>query len=157
MKIIIAADHGGFALKTKLIDYLKTQVIDLLDLGAAHLDSADDYPPYAFAVAETVVAAGGDNNQVFGILICRSGIGMSIAANKVDGAYAALCLTAAHAHKAREHNDANVLVLDADYEHETPEAIIAEFLHTQFGGERHERRVEQIKQYELRKSAEPLG
>lgn len=155
-RIYLASDHGGWELKEKLQKGLEGDY-QVIDLGAESLDPDDDYPPYAFKLAEQVVNDGGAEQGVLGILLCRSGIGMSIAAAKVDGAFPALCHSADLARKAREHNDANILVLDADYEHEDPMAIIDTFIHTDFSGGRHLRRVEQIKRYELEKSEEPLS
>lgn len=143
MKVFIAADHGGFELKSQLVAQLKSE-FDVEDLGANEHDPKDDYPQFAFAVAEQVAIEPGS----MGVLLCRSGIGMSIAANKVKGVYAALCHTKAQAAKAREHNNANVIVLDADFEHEDPQSVVKTFLSTQFAGERHTRRVDQIKSYE---------
>lgn len=155
MKVYVASDHGGFELKKNIITKLSKE-FDIEDLGPMDFDQSDDYPPYAFSLGEKVVEDGGAENNVFGILICRSGIGMSIAANKVDGCFAALCSNSKLAEMARKHNNANVLVLDADYSHEDIDTIINTFLSTEFEGGRHERRVEQIKSYELRKSEEPL-
>lgn len=159
MKVYIASDHGGLELKRMVIERLPSihVGVEIVDLGPAELDSADDYPPYAFRTAESVVGDGGVASDVFGILVCRSGIGMSIAANKVHGADAALCYSVDLARKAREHNNANILVLDADFEHEEPLAIVTAFLETKFDAGRHERRVQQIRQYELKSSQEPLG
>lgn len=156
-KVYISSDHGGFQLKNYIIEQLEAMrddhplitKLEITDLGPEELDAADDYPPYAFDLAEQVVANGVDA-QIFGVLICRSGIGMSIAANKVDGAYAALCNTIEVVRVSRQHNDANILVLDADYGHQDPVQLVLEFLSTDFSAApRHIRRVEQIKQYEL--------
>lgn len=146
MQLFLAADHGGFNLKSELMARLAD--LSPVDLGAFTHDSSDDYPQFAFELAKQVV----QYPTARGVLICRSGIGMSIAANKVKGAYAALCHTVAQAAKAREHNDANILVLDADYEHDDHEQVIRTFLSTPFAGERHERRVAQIKSYEASQS-----
>lgn len=145
MQFYIAADHGGFALKQKLIADLASRGLAAIDLGAKELDPDDDYPQFAFDLAAQVAL-----QAARGILICRSGNGMVIAANKVKGAYAALCHTVELAHKAREHNDANILVLDADYEHDSPLEIALEFMNVPFGAGRHARRVGQIKTYEAR-------
>lgn len=154
-KLFFAADHGGLQLKQKLLEQIEQQrdsnevltTLEIVDLGPFELDPQDDYPIKAFELAEQVAAAAAAN--IGGVLICRSGIGMSIAANKVNGAYAALCFTHEHATKAREHNNANILVLDADYGGDDPLDLLLTFLTTQFGGERHLRRVNQIKAYEL--------
>jgi ribose 5-phosphate isomerase B len=151
-QIYLASDHGGFALKEK-IEYMydvsnlapDAKQFAMIDLGPENLNPEDDYPQFAFNLAETVAA----NPNSLGLLICRSGIGMSIAANKVKGCYAALCFSIEHAKKARQHNHANVLVLDADYGDEALHLqIVDAFLHAEPEAERHQRRVEQIKAYE---------
>ncbi|GIW58773.1 MAG: putative ribose-5-phosphate isomerase B [Candidatus Dojkabacteria bacterium] len=110
MKIYIACDHGGFELKEDIVKFLKSKH-DVEDLGPKDYDPTDDYPDYALKVAKRVAS---DKNSL-GILICRSGNGMVITANKVKGSYAALCFTPEHAEKARNHDNANILVLPADY------------------------------------------
>lgn len=156
MRIYVAADHGGFELKQKLMQEMQEwdvrEDVQGFDLGAYELTPDDDYPPYAFDLAREVVYQNSLGEKSFGILICRSGIGMSIAANKVRGCHAALCFTLEHARKAREHNDANVLVLDADYNNfeEHVDMIIA-FLSTQFEGGRHLRRVQMISDFESKR------
>lgn len=162
MKLFIAADHGGFALKEK-IEYhydienkdRDAKIIEVVDLGAHDLNPEDDYPPFAFELAEQVLAARAEESadvgdqSALGILICRSGIGMCIAANKVQGCYAALCFTPEHAEKARQHDHANVLVLDADYlDADEHLAIVHAFIHSQPEPGRHERRMGQIAEYE---------
>lgn len=145
MQIFIAADHGGFELKQKLLAELPALgYVDVQDLGTTELNPDDDYPPFAFAVGEKVAA----DSESLGILICRSGNGMSIAANKVKGVRAALCFTTKHAIKAREDDHANVLALDSDYAGEDPVEIVKAFLSTAELGGRHERRVEMIGEYE---------
>lgn len=146
--IYIATDHAGFDIKKKLLSYFKENGIAVSDFGPHKLDPDDDYPDYALAVAEKV--AGNKENK--GILICRSGIGMTIAANKIRGVRAALCTDITQAQKSREHNDANILVLAADY---TPvskmENIISVFLQTEFSGLlRHQRRINKIAALEKR-------
>lgn len=150
MKVFIASDHGGFELKKEIVnnkDFDKMGV-EFVDLGPNHLDSEDDYPDYAFTLTEEI----NKNPSSLGILLCRSGIGMSIAANKVKGIYAALCFTPRHAIKAREHNNANVLCLDSDYEDKQIHfKIIENFLKTDFAGfdSRHGRRVKEIMDKEI--------
>lgn len=144
--IFIATDHAGFALKQKIIEFLKKNGRPVNDLGPEKLDPADDYPDYGFKLAKRIVAEPGN----FGILLCRSGIGMSIVANKVKGVRAALCLLEKQAQKAREHNDANVLVLAADFT-TLPgmQNIIEKFLTTEFSREeRHIRRLQKIAEFE---------
>lgn len=108
MPVSIAADHAGVAVKAELVAYLESLGLETVDLGP-HDTSAVDYPDFAHTLARHVVAG----NSEWGVLICGSGIGMSIAANKVSGARAALVHDAYTARMARQHNDANILVLGA--------------------------------------------
>mgnify|MGYP001564391724 CR=1 FL=1 len=143
--IFIATDHAGFALKQKIIEFLKKNGRLVNDLGPEKLDPVDDYSDFAFKLAQKVAS----QPESFGILLCRSGIGMSIVANKVKGVRAALCLLEEQAQKAREHNDANVLVLAADFTKLTAmEKIIDKFLTTEFSQEeRHVRRLKKIAEF----------
>ncbi len=144
--IFIATDHAGFTLKKKIIQFLENESFKIADLGPKKFDSRDDYPDYAFALAKKVSL----DPKNKGVLICRSGIGMTIAANKVKGAKAALCLNKLQAKKAREHNNANILVLAADFtSFGQMKEIIRRFLQTKFSNkERHKRRLEKIKKFE---------
>ncbi|MBL8015076.1 MAG: RpiB/LacA/LacB family sugar-phosphate isomerase [Candidatus Doudnabacteria bacterium] len=145
MTIYIASDHGGFELKKKIVGWLAEQGKSVVDMGPAALDPEDDYPVYAFPLAEKVAK----NSDDIGILICRSGNGMAIAANKVKNVRAAVCFTPAHAQKARDHNNANILVLDADYQSESMHIeIVRNFLNSTFDAGRHTRRLQQIARYE---------
>jgi ribose 5-phosphate isomerase B len=147
MKIYISSDHGGFELKNKLREELWSLGHELHDLGPDKLNPDDDYPDYAFNLAEKVVS----NPDSIGILICRSGNGMAIAANKVKGARAALCFTLKHAEMARRDDAANILCLDSDYEDKfSPIEITKAFLEYGFEGwdTRHGRRVKKILDYE---------
>ncbi|MEP7103744.1 MAG: RpiB/LacA/LacB family sugar-phosphate isomerase [Candidatus Dojkabacteria bacterium] len=147
MEIFIASDHGGFELKNKIKEYLESKNLDFLDLGPKRVNPEDDYPDYAFAVATEMQ----NNPESLGILICRSGNGMCIAANKVKGIYAALCFTSHHAQKAREDDNANVLCLDSDYEGEDDHLKIVEsFINSKFAGPetRHGRRFMKIVEFE---------
>lgn len=145
MQIYIASDHGGFELKSELINWLTENDYEVGDMGPFELQPEDDYPQYAFPLAEKVAQESG----VLGILICRSGNGMAIAANKVKGIRAALCFTSQHATKSREDDHANILVLDADYAGQAPQEILQAFLSaTPSSDERHVRRVGQIAKYE---------
>lgn len=141
MKIAIGADHGGFKLKETLIAELKAKGIGVEDVGC-YSQEAVDYPDYARAVA--VMVSEGIVDQ--GILICRTGLGMSMAANKFPRVRAALCLTPAMAHAARSHNDANILVFGSDLVPNDPaRAILDAWIKTGFVGEdRHQRRVDKI-------------
>lgn len=140
MKIAISADHAGFELKKILIIKLKESGYDVADYGTNSTDSID-YPDYAYAVAKSI--AEGDNE--LGIIICGSGVGVSITANKVKGIRAANCFNIEMASLARQHNNANVICLGARFI--TPEQateMVTTFLTTEFEGGRHERRVYKI-------------
>ena len=145
MKIAIGADHRGFELKEKIKSYLKKKGFEYHDFGTIS-NSSVDYPDFANKVAESVA----DKHFDSGIIICYTGIGMSIAANKVKGIRAALCLDDLMAYYARAHNDANVLVLSAkfcDLEH-IYRKIIDRWFSEKFEGERHIRRIGKISNYE---------
>ncbi len=151
MKIAIGSDHAGFALKAELREWLEDQGHNVYDVGPFSEDSVD-YPDYAFKVA-TVVA---DGRCERGILICGSGIGVSICANKVARIRAALCREPEEARLARLHNDANVLALGARF---LPEGrgltIMQTFLETDFSEEeRHKRRVQKIADFEDKQTME---
>lgn len=144
MKIAIAADHGGFEQKQELAAYLRKNGYEVADFGPSDSERVD-YPDYAKPVA-TAVAEG---DAVFGVLVCGTGIGMQIAANKVDGVRAANVTTPEFAALAREHNDANVVTLSGRFvDQETNEHILDTFLTTGFGGDRHADRVDKIMQLE---------
>jgi ribose 5-phosphate isomerase B len=141
MKIAVGSDHAGFELKAKLKQKLQSLGIAIDDRGTHSADSCD-YPDYAQVVAVQVAAHDAD----FGILICGTGIGMSIAANKVTGIRAARVLNESDAELAREHNDANVLTLGARITGDDEAfKIIEKWLATPFtGGDRHLRRIDKI-------------
>lgn len=140
MKIAIGADHGGFELKQALIPFLHGRGIDVLDVGTHSLDSVD-YPTYAEAVATRVVQGEADA----GIVICGTGIGISIAANKVPGTRAALVTSPEMAALAKQHNNANVLALGGRLlSQKTAEACVAAWLDASFEGGRHQRRIDKI-------------
>jgi ribose 5-phosphate isomerase B len=148
MIVAIGADHRGRALRTRLLATLQAAGHRIVDCGCRGGEPAD-YPVPAFAVGEAVAAGRADR----GILICGSGIGMCMAANKVPGVRAALCHDAAAARQTREHNDANVLCLSGDrIAGETAVAIAEAFLGADFAGGRHGRRVDLISAYEARTS-----
>ena len=135
--IAIGADHGGFELKEQIKQHLQKQGVAVTDFGTSSKESTD-YPDYAQAVARSVT----EHQHDYGILVCTSGVGMSIAANKVPGARAALVWDAEMAAMARRHNDANVLCLGGKgTEAEQAPRIVDAFLGTSFEGGRHERRV----------------
>lgn len=140
MRIAFGADHAGFEEKEKLMSYLAKGSHEVTDLGPFN-DERVDYPDYAEAVAKAVASGEVDR----GILVCGTGIGMAIAANKVCGVRAANCVTAQFATLAREHNDANVITLSGRFvDDATNRAIVDAFLTTEFGGGRHAGRVEKI-------------
>ncbi len=146
MKIYIGADHAGNLLKEKIKVALISDGYDVIDMSPTSPEGGDDYPDYAFAVGEAV-AKNKDNR---GILICDTGIGMSVAANKVVGVRAALVDDVFAVKRAREHNDANILVLASE---KTRLAIaldiVKHFISENFPqGERHMRRVNKISYYE---------
>lgn len=140
MKIALGADHAGFELKQKVHEYLEKEGYEVQDEGTFSNESVD-YPDFAKKVGEDVVGKRAD----FGILVCGSGVGMSIAANKVPGVRAANASTEYEAQYSREHNNANVLALGARIIDE-PKAmtIIDKWLSTPFAGGRHQRRVDKI-------------
>jgi ribose 5-phosphate isomerase B len=140
MKIALGADHAGFELKDRIREYLQEKGMQLLDEGTQTADSVD-YPDFARLVAHDVRQHRAD----FGILVCGSGIGMAIAANKVEGIRAVNASSEKEAELSREHNNANVLTLGARMlEDEQAFAIVDKWLATQFAGGRHEKRVEKI-------------
>jgi ribose 5-phosphate isomerase B len=144
MKIALGADHAGFPLKEKIKRWLSEQGQQVDDKGTLSLDSVD-YPDYARKVGEEVAARKADR----GVLVCGSGIGMSIAANKVPGVRAANAHTVYEAQLSREHNDANVLTLGARVlTDDEAHSILDMWLRTKFAGGRHQRRVEKIAQIE---------
>ncbi|MBF0489974.1 MAG: ribose 5-phosphate isomerase B [Candidatus Omnitrophica bacterium] len=145
MKIFIGADHRGFDLKKTIVGLLKSQGHEVVDVGTHEEGVACDYPQFSYEVATRVVK----NADSRGILLCMTGIGHSIAANKVPGAYAALVYSKEAAMFSREHNNANILVLGSRYisENEMIE-IIELWLKTAFEGGRHLARVEKIKTIE---------
>ena len=144
MKIAIGSDHGGYRLKEEVKKYLDEKNIEFVDLGCEG-EEAVDYPDIATVVAKEVQSKKCDQ----GILICRSGIGMSIVANKFKGIRCALCHNEYTAKYARLHNDANILAMGAD-DLTTGEAvcILRMWLATSFEGGRHEERIKLIEEIE---------
>ncbi|MBF7081513.1 ribose 5-phosphate isomerase B [Desulfallas sp. Bu1-1] len=144
MRVAIGSDHGGFKLKAEIIAYLKEHHIEYNDFGTYSLDSVD-YPDFARAVAEAV--AGGEFQR--GILCCGTGIGVSIAANKVPGIRAALCHDTYSARMASEHNMANIITLgERVVGPGLARDIVAAWLNARFAGGRHARRLEKIAEIE---------
>lgn len=145
MNLYIASDHAGFIKKNELIEKLAGKY-DIVDLGPKDLDPDDDYPVYAQRVGQAVV----DDSKSLGILICKSGEGMQIAANKIDGVRAALVWTEHIASETRRDNDSNVLVLpSAELSLTQMQEITEVFVDTSFSGlNRHKRRIQEIKKIE---------
>jgi len=144
MKIGIGADHRGFFLKEELKKFLEKNNFEVKDFGTFS-NEAFDYPDVAFPLGEAVKK----RKIAKGILICGSGLGMSIAANKIKGIRAALCLNKEMAKMARNHNDANILVLAANFTTlRKAKEIVKTFLKEKFEGGRHLRRINKIKKYE---------
>jgi ribose 5-phosphate isomerase B len=144
MNIVIGSDHRGVEIKGRLLPLLRSQGHQVLDIGAEGAESVD-YPDYAYEVAKRV----GKGEMDRGLLICGTGTGMCIAANKVRGVRAASCQDALTAEMCRRHNDANVLCLSADLLGEDQMMqMIRIWLETQFEGGRHARRVEKIAKIE---------
>ena len=140
MKVSIAADHAGFEEKELLVGYLRELGYEVVDRGPAD-DGRVDYPDFAALVAADV--AGGEAER--GVLVCGTGIGMAIAANKVDGIRAANVTSPEFAQLAREHNDANIVTVSGRFvSDEVNRAIVKTFLETGFGGGRHAGRVAKI-------------
>lgn len=144
MKIAIGADHNGIEFKKLLAEHLRRGGHEVIDVGPETTESVD-YPDYAFAAAELVSRGEADR----GVLICGSGVGMSMAANKVRGVRAALCHSPEAATLTRAHNDANVLTL-AGWQTDRKDVmqIVDNFMNGEFEGGRHARRVDKIKKYE---------
>ncbi len=140
MQVAIGCDHRGPNLKQFVMKLIAEMKHNHEDFGCYTADSVD-YPDIAKKVAEAV--ARGDFER--GILICGSGIGMSIAANKVKGIRAALCHDVLSAERARQHNDANILCLGTSQPQDTVREIVDTFLSTEFEGGRHQRRLDKIK------------
>jgi ribose 5-phosphate isomerase B len=146
MRVHLGCDHAGFELKQHLVRWLRAEGHDVVDHGAAEYDAGDDYPPYCLHAAAGVVADRGS----LGVVLGGSGNGEQIAANKVDGARAALVWNRETAALAREHNDANVAALGAR-QLAVDEAVrlVEVFLATPYSGEeRHTRRIDMLHDYE---------
>ena len=140
MKVSIASDHAGFEEKELLVGYLESLGHEVVDRGPEN-DDRVDYPDFAVIVARDVVAGEAER----GVLVCGTGIGMAIAANKVDGIRAANVTSPEFAQLAREHNDANVVTVSGRFvADEVNRAIVKAFLETDFAGGRHAGRVQKI-------------
>lgn len=140
--VVIASDHNGFNLKSTILNYLAERNIATKDLGTASSETTVDYPDFA----EKLVGFMHEEDTPFGILICGTGIGMSIAANRSSKIRAALCTSPFMAERARLHNNANILVLGAKITDEKLSLeMVGKFLDTQFEGGRHSTRLDKIR------------
>lgn len=138
MKIAIASDHAGYEMKMIILGYLQAMDHEVLDLGTNSSESVD-YPVYGKACGEAVVAGQAEK----GIVVCGTGIGISMAANKVKGVRCGLCTSVEMAEMTRKHNDANILALGARTTEITLALqIVDRFLNTEFEGGRHQKRVD---------------
>jgi ribose 5-phosphate isomerase B len=156
VKILVASDHGGFALKSRIVDVLKKRKIDVEDLGSDSAESVD-YPDYAVKVAERISQGQADA----GVLVCGTGIGMCIAANKFKNVRAAVVSESYSARMAKEHNNANILcvggrVMGPQDDPQSPvrrasepiENVLAAWLDAKYEGGRHDRRLDKIREIE---------
>jgi len=144
MRIAVSCDHGGFEKKCLILEHLQSEGYEVTDFGSYTPDSVD-YPDYAIVAAESV--ARGETDRA--ILICTTGIGMCIAANKVRGIRAALCYNVEVARTSRTHNNANVLCLAGKHlEDKTALQMVDVWLNESFRGGRHKRRMDKIASYE---------
>ncbi len=146
MKVAIGSDHAGFKLKEQLKAFLNQKGFEVLDKGCQSEESCD-YPDFGEAVALEVA----NNSCDFGCIICGTGIGISIAANKIPGIRAALCISKEMAHYAKAHNNANILAIGARIKLlDPPEEILETFIKSNFEGGRHEKRINKINNIEER-------
>ncbi len=150
MKIAIAADHGGFSLKADIVELLRQAGHEPIDLGAHEYIAGDDYPDYAYRVGQAVQSQQAER----GIVICGSGVGACVAANKMKGIRAGLCHATYSAHQGVEHDDMNVLCLGARVVGvELAREIVQAFVGARFnGGERYRRRLEKVLKIEKENS-----
>ena len=151
MKIALGADHGGFLLKGQILNFLRTDGYQTIDHGTNSPEPCD-YPRYARRVADAISHKKAD----LGILICKSGNGMAMVANKFPNVRAAICFDKNVAVLSRQHNDANVLVLGSEHLFDEPELIVRSWLESGFEGGRHKRRVGQITQLEKKNFCPPM-
>ena len=152
MKVALGADHGGFSLKKDITDFLQTEGYTLMDFGT-HSPEPCDYPTYAYKVAKAI----SEKKAEVGILICKSGNGMAMVANKLPGVRAAICFDKNVAILSRQHNNANILVLGSEHLFDEPELIVRSWLEAGFDGGRHKRRVDQIARVEKKICERPAG
>lgn len=142
MRILVGADHGGFALKQELAAHLRERGHEVVDLGAHEYDGADDYPDFALAVARGVAAGDGDR----GVIVCGSGVGACVAANKIKGVRAVLSHDTYSAHQGVEHDAVNVLCLGGRIiGGALAREVLDAFVSATFSGEdRHRRRLQKV-------------
>lgn len=150
MRVHVATDHAGFEMSKRLVEHLHEMGHDVVDHGPTAYDAEDDYPSFCINAARAVVRDQREGVEALGVVFGGSGNGEQMAANKVEGARAALAWSLATAQLAREHNDANVVAVGArQHSEEEMLAIIDAFLATPFSGaERHARRIAQLGEYE---------
>ena len=146
MRIAIGADHAGYSLKSELVQYLEEQGHEAFDVGARSLDPADDYPDFVKELAGQVAERKAER----GIMVCGSGVGASVAANKVKGVRASVCHDTYSAHQGVEHDDMNVLCLGARIVgSELARELVGAFVSARFTGEeRHRRRLGKVQAME---------
>ncbi|MDA1189480.1 MAG: RpiB/LacA/LacB family sugar-phosphate isomerase [Chloroflexi bacterium] len=142
MRVAVGADHGGFPLKADIVELLKKLGHEVTDVGAHEYDAADDYPDFALAAAKAVASGNADR----AVILCGSGVGASVAANKVRGVRAAVCHDLYSAAQGVEHDDMNALCLGARIiEGELALALVTAFMGAKFSGEeRHARRLKKV-------------
>ena len=141
--IVIGSDHTGIELKKRIISYLKKKNIDVIDVTNFEDQTGDDYPDIGYIVCKNVLA-----KNCLGIAICGTGIGISIACNKVNGIRASVCTDKYMAQMTRQDNDANVLCLGSRLKNVEIETVVDTFISTEFAGGRHQRRLDKIKKIE---------
>ncbi|MGE5379978.1 MAG: ribose 5-phosphate isomerase B [Methylocystaceae bacterium] len=145
MIIAVGSDHAGYIMKSDVVSWLQTMGYQVLDMGCTNDRDSVDYPLFAEKVAKAVISG----DAVYGVLVCGTGIGMSITANKIPGIRAALCGETFSAHASRAHNDANILVLGARVIGSgLAREILEAFLSADFEGGRHQNRINLIKMLE---------
>ncbi|MBP7119560.1 RpiB/LacA/LacB family sugar-phosphate isomerase [Candidatus Woesebacteria bacterium] len=146
MKVILGADHRGFALKQRILESLASKGHEIVDMGAYEVDLNDDYTVFAEKVAREV----SQDAQNRGILLCGSGVGVDIVANKIDGVRASIGLSAEQVMAGRADDDMNILVIAAEYtQEEAVWGLVESFLNTEFDGkESHKRRLMDIEEIE---------
>ena len=141
--IVIGSDHTGIELKKRIISYLKQKNVDVIDVTNFEDQTGDDYPDIGYIVSKNVL-----DKNCLGIAICGTGIGISIACNKVNGIRASVCTDKYMAQMTRQDNDANVLCLGSRLKNVEIENVVDTFISTEFAGGRHQRRLDKIKKIE---------